>query len=156
MKTEQPALFRQSIGTLSHLRRFLAVTLALVLLSTGPGAHAQEKTGEPDPETDRGCPQLIKTIPAQVHDEKMSGDLLKGSTDHWCDALRYMLMSRPPLTEVPTEGPTGHAGRVTARTAEILKEAAERHNAIQGPYAREIDGVDLGFDFEPEVSSMWS
>jgi hypothetical protein len=107
-----------------------------------------------DPETDRGCPRLIKTIPAQVHDERMSGDLLKGSTDHWCDALRYMLMSRPPLTEVPTEGPKGHGGRVTARTAEIMKQVAERHNAIQGDYAREIE--DLGFDLEPEVASIWS
>lgn len=80
-----------------------------------------------------GARYLIETLPAQVHDDKQSGDLKKGPTDHACDALRYLLMAHAPLTitlEEESEGPVpgAHEARVRARTTELLAKVRRRQN----------------------------
>lgn len=85
-------------------------------------------------QTGAGCPYLLKTLPGQIHKDDGSGDLDKNSTDHGCDAMRYALMSRPPLTEVPLElrpVPT-YADRLQAKTRKVM--AQFRHREEQDVY----------------------
>lgn len=110
------------------------------------------KVADLDPETGRGCPELIKTLPAQIHNEKMNGDMEKGSTDHWVDAMRYMLMARPPLSIEPEEGPTSHGQRVHARTKEIMAKVVERHK--QGMDVEQVT-LDELLDDEYPVADIW-
>lgn len=49
------------------------------------------------------CENLVRTVPAQIHDEKDVEDLDTEGEDHAVDALRYGLMSRPPISLVPIE-----------------------------------------------------
>lgn len=90
-----------------------------------PAAGREGETATP-----RGCPYLIETIGSQTHDEKRPGDLLKGATDHGCDAWRYLFISREPLTVVPvTQKPaTPHHKRVATHTRKILAKVMARHN----------------------------
>lgn len=37
------------------------------------------------------CPKLIETLPLQQRDPKSPEDVLKNATDHWYDALRYLV-----------------------------------------------------------------
>ncbi len=41
------------------------------------------------------CPDLIRTLPDQVHDETRKEDLDTDGDDHWVDTLRYGAMTRP-------------------------------------------------------------
>lgn len=41
------------------------------------------------------CPELVRTIPLQIHDERNPEDLEKDNDDDGVDSLRYFLMSRP-------------------------------------------------------------
>jgi phage terminase large subunit len=49
------------------------------------------------------CPNLIRTLPAQVYDKTNVEDLDNDGEDHACDALRYGLMSLHGRTVVPLE-----------------------------------------------------
>lgn len=44
------------------------------------------------------CPELIRTLPALMHDTERPEDLDTRGEDHAADALRYGLMSEPPRT----------------------------------------------------------
>jgi hypothetical protein len=41
------------------------------------------------------CKDLIRTMPDQVHDEIRAEDMDTDGEDHWPDALRYGVMTRP-------------------------------------------------------------
>ena len=72
-----------------------------------------------------GCPYLIETLPAQVHDEARPGDLRKHVGDDAVDALRYLLIGREPLATVPLElrpRPT-HEQRLARHTRRALLHA---------------------------------
>ena len=75
-------------------------------------------------------PYLIQTIHAQMYDEMKPGDMKKGAMDHGCDASRYLLMAREPLSDVPIDQRPGktHAQRVGERTQKILDMVHTRHN----------------------------
>lgn len=51
------------------------------------------------------CTDLVRTLPAQQRDPRNPEDVLKTSTDHWYDALRYLEMlitgTPPPAPAVP-------------------------------------------------------
>lgn len=49
------------------------------------------------------CQNLVRTLPQMIHDEKEPEDMDTEGEDHAVDALRYGMMSRPPLTLVPLE-----------------------------------------------------
>jgi phage terminase large subunit len=50
-----------------------------------------------------GCPNLIRTLPALVHDQHDPEDVNSDSEDHAPDSARYGLMTRPRLTTVPLD-----------------------------------------------------
>jgi phage terminase large subunit len=85
------------------------------------------------PETGLGCPYLIETLPAQVHDDKQNGDLKKGATDHGCDALRYLLIAREPIAQLPDHKKPAkpHHKRVHDRTRRLVLQAMKRANDEQ-------------------------
>lgn len=85
------------------------------------------------------CPNLVETFPAQRHDEKKPGDMVKNATDHWVETLRYLLMAREPLSLIPQEllpHPT-HRQRISRHTARIMKQAMKRGTAA------EAEGLDI-------------
>jgi phage terminase large subunit len=49
------------------------------------------------------CTNLIRTLPALVHDEHNPEDVSDKCEDHGPESLRYGIMSRPPLAQVPKE-----------------------------------------------------
>jgi hypothetical protein len=51
----------------------------------------------------QSCVNLIRTLPAQVFDERNVNDLNTNGEDHAVDALRYGLMSRPGSSVVPLD-----------------------------------------------------
>lgn len=58
------------------------------------------------------CTQLIETLPSLQRDPKRPEDVVKGSTDHWYDALRYLLgklgyARNPAGPPAPTGAPIG-------------------------------------------------
>lgn len=65
------------------------------------------------------CSELIRTLPALQRDPKRPEDVLKSSTDHWYDALRYLLGElglMPPAEEhVATPPPSPQAPPASAR-----------------------------------------
>lgn len=72
----------------------------------------------------RGCPYLAETLPAQVHDDKMNGDMKKGATDHACDTLRYLVIAREPIAELPLERrpQVPHHQRVQHRNQRLMQK----------------------------------
>ena len=83
--------------------------------------------------TARGCPYLIQTIGAQLYDENKPGDMKKGATDHGCDAWRYLLMAREPITHVPIDKRPRktHDQRVTQYTrVRVLKQLAANNREL--------------------------
>jgi phage terminase large subunit len=83
-----------------------------------------------DPSRGLGCPILIGSLPALQHDKKGTGDAAKGGPDHAPDALRYLLMGRPPLSEIPLEdieAPQPHQ-RIAAHVANRMARALAAHN----------------------------
>lgn len=65
-------------------------------------SHYPDQEGEPTAKLQifSTCTEIIRTLPALVHDEHRVEDLDTTQEDHCADELRYMLMSRP----VPHEG----------------------------------------------------
>ena len=47
------------------------------------------------------CPNLIRTLPALVHHDRKVEDIADNMEDHPPDALRYGIMTRPPLFSAP-------------------------------------------------------
>ena len=50
-----------------------------------------------------GCPNLIRTLPALVHDKHDPEDVDTDCEDHAPDTARYGLMTRPRITVVPLD-----------------------------------------------------
>lgn len=69
-----------------------------------------------------GCPYLIETLPAQVHDPNRPGDLAKTERGAAVDALRYLLAGRPPIATLPPFAADAepHHMRVHSRTQRLL------------------------------------
>lgn len=100
-----------------------------------------------DPDTGMGAPYIIETLPAQVHDDAQTGDLKKGATDHACDALRYLLIAREPLSEIPASARPAlpHHKRVHERHRKMILNALKRvneENAGETPNVLEGEGED--------------
>jgi phage terminase large subunit len=102
-----------------------------------------------DETTGYGCPYLISTIGAQMHDDKQSGDMKKMGNDHAVDALRYLVMGRAPLSILPRDlqprlsvDKRVHAKRnhllELARRKKEEARAALSGNAIEGEGSDEI------------------
>lgn len=91
-----------------------------------PGQHGPWlRVFRPDPARSLGCPILISSLPALQHDKRGTGDAEKGGPDHAPEALRYLLMGRPPLTDVPmTELPVPeHHEKVASHVATRMARA---------------------------------
>jgi phage terminase large subunit len=82
------------------------------------------------------CPNLIRTLPALVHDEHDPEDVDTKGEDHAPDALRYGLMTRPPLTIIPLEVMADEY-----REATIRAEHDEREKRPSGGYHGPLDSV---------------
>jgi hypothetical protein len=112
-----------------------------------------------DADTGEGCPYLIETLPAQVHDDAQSGDMKKGATDHAVDALRYLLIAREPLSELPTAQKPAqpHHKKVHAFTRRMVLQAMKRVNEEQLEAQDALEGGALppGLD-EPELEGVGS
>lgn len=68
------------------------------------------------------CPNFIRTFPMLVHDTLKPEDLDTDGEDHAADALRYGLMSRPPLAQKPpSEAPNTPQGRMERARVEREK-----------------------------------
>lgn len=83
---------------------------------------------QPDVQTGYGCPNLIAALPAQAFDDRPThtGDMKPSATDHPCDAARYLLMAREPLSEIPIEERPGKAHHevVHDRNRKLLERLA--------------------------------
>lgn len=88
-------------------------------------------TREPLWQVFENCTNLIRTLPALVHDEHDPEDVDTKGEDHAPDALRYGLMTRPPLTIVPLEV-MDHERRISIMRAEH-DQRARQSSGYQGP-----------------------
>jgi phage terminase large subunit len=90
----------------------------------------------PDVATGYGCPTLIASLPAQAFDDRPThtGDMKPSATDHAPDSLRYLIMAREPLSEVPVEERPGkaHHARVHEHARKQLERAAAAR-AVENP-----------------------
>lgn len=71
----------------------------------------------------RDCPNLIRTLPALVHDDIRVEDVADGMEDHAPDALRYGLQSRTPEF---FNKPKRYRTNFEAAEAQAKREAGER------------------------------
>jgi hypothetical protein len=53
------------------------------------------------------CPNLVRTLPLLIHDERKPQDVKADGEDHAGDCLRYRLMSRPAPKSLPQPNPPG-------------------------------------------------
>lgn len=58
------------------------------------------------------CPNLIRTLPTLIYDDRNVEDLDSSGEDHAADALRYGLMSRPQSSAQLMSGVGGRVGRM--------------------------------------------
>lgn len=93
--------------------------------------EAGQVTREPLWQVFENCSNLIRTLPALVHDEHDPEDVDTKGEDHAPDALRYGLMTRPPLTIVPLEV-MDHERRISIMRAEH-DQRARQSSGYQGP-----------------------
>lgn len=97
-----------------------------------------------------GWPYFVSTIGAQMHSEKMDGDMKKQNNDHGADADRYLLMGREPLSVLPRElrPHKTHGERIAAFRRKALAENRKRHDAARiaqeeaEPVSERIPGLD--------------
>jgi len=73
------------------------------------------------------CPNLIRTLPVQVHDKGNPEDLDSDGEDHAVDTLRYALMSRPKLTIIPLEEMPDEYAEVALRMAHTESKRKGMH-----------------------------
>jgi hypothetical protein len=110
-----------------------------------------------------GCPNLIKTLPAQTHNDKKPGDMKKNPTDHWVETLRYGLTRREQLPLIPDHllPRQLHHQVIYSRTRQVLQKVLEQRQAeadaagLEGDDALEVIGTgDYG---SPEtLADIWS
>jgi hypothetical protein len=63
---------------------------------------------------DGRCPNLVRTLPQQVHDDGKPEDINIDGEDHAPDALRYGLMSRPSPKPIPVVNAPSDFAAITA------------------------------------------
>lgn len=109
---------------------------------------------DPDRGDGYGCPGLIASMPPQKFHELKAGDMAPNPRDHWCDALRYLLVARGPISRHPDDGELGlpHHQRVHAKRAKVMKRALELARAAEEAQASGL--LDMGAleaaGFEPD------
>lgn len=74
------------------------------------------------------CPNLIRTLPAQVFDKHQPEDLDSDGEDHAPDTFRYGLISRPPLTITPLEAMAPDYALAAMRAAHEDREKLSRED----------------------------
>lgn len=72
------------------------------------------------------CPNLIRTLPALVHHERKVEDIADNMEDHACDALRYGVMTRPPLFIQP---PKKYRTNLEAAEAQMERKMKQRQDS---------------------------
>lgn len=80
------------------------------------------------------CINLIRTLPALVHDEHDPEDCDTKGEDHAPDALRYGLMTRPPITRTPLDAMPNEYREATVRA--LHDEKQRKPSANYGPLDR--------------------
>jgi hypothetical protein len=75
-----------------------------------------------------------------MYDEMKPGDMKKGATDHGCDAWRYLLMAREPLSDVPAESAAGQDSRAADRGAHQKGPRHGASSAQSNARDRRLDG----------------
>lgn len=83
------------------------------------------------------CPNLIRTLPLMVHDDKNPEDAGTDGDDHAPDALRYLIMSRPLQSREPARDRTPEEmreERIRARVRE--RSGSSEEHPILGTLSR--------------------
>lgn len=80
------------------------------------------------------CTNLVRTIPALVHDEHDAEDCDTKGEDHAPDAWRYGLMTRPPITHTPLDAMPNEYREATVRA--LHDEKQRKPSANYGPLDR--------------------
>lgn len=93
-------------------------------------ADDEHPAGKPKLYVFSNCLNLIRTLPMLVRDRSNPEDLDTDGEDHAADALRYLLMSRPPLSRRPKREPSTIEERIAAKHRE--KRRRERDHPILG------------------------
>jgi phage terminase large subunit len=93
--------------------------------------EAAEVIREPLWQVFETCSNLIRTLPALIHDEHDPEDVDTKGEDHAPDALRYGLMTRPPLTLIPLEVMADEYREATIRAEH--DERSKQDQGYQGP-----------------------
>lgn len=70
------------------------------------------------------CTHLIRTLPALQHDKHQPEDVDTESEDHAPDTLRYLLMTRPVVRDVPKDQPVRYPQHLTIN--ELIKRQSQR------------------------------
>ena len=76
------------------------------------------------------CTHLIRTLPALQHDTHRPEDVDTEGEDHAPDALRYLVMARPMVRDVPKDTPRRHEYQLTVN--EIVARARRRRLEREG------------------------
>ncbi len=79
------------------------------------------------------CINLIRTLPGLIHDTENVEDLDTDGEDHAADELRYALMSRPVIPEIPKSEPTTTElfWSTVKADMEILKERHKEEDSTE-------------------------
>jgi len=78
------------------------------------------------------CINLVRTLPALIHDEHDPEDVDTTGEDHAPDALRYGLMTRPRLTIVPLEAMADEYREAVTRAEHDEQEARRKRHGAGG------------------------
>lgn len=90
-------------------------------------------TREPSWQVFETCRNLVRTLPALVHDEHDPEDVDTKGEDHAPDALRYGLMTRTPATIMPLDVMEYEYAEATLRAAHQEREQKEGDGSQYGP-----------------------
>lgn len=87
----------------------------------------------------RNCRNLIRTLPALIHDEiKVEDVQRKGLEDHAPDALRYGLMTRPPISIQPIAEMDTDWQEATL----LFRQRVREQQGLESPFAQAIRDRD--------------
>ncbi len=114
-----------------------------------------------------GCPYFIQVIGTMRHHDTKKGDMAPNAHDHPLDAGRYLLLARPPLSEVPMDErevpknrQAGHAN--IERFQKRLQAAAQQEQAaasgtftVESISDDETLPIDLGDDDAQAIAAVW-
>lgn len=78
------------------------------------------------------CSELLRTLPELIHDDTNPEDLDTDGEDHLADALRYLLMSRPPRSRAKPKEPRTVEEKIAARIDRMAKRGRGTNHPIMG------------------------